>query len=338
MIDADRAVRMRRSFRALFEIAKALAADLTLEDLLRQVAREACTLVEATACSIMLFDQSRKRLLTAAAHGLTVAEEREISFALGEGVAGWVAEHGTPARIADVMKDPRFVVSPRQAIAIRAMLCVALRVQDETIGVITLTHESRPYDDEDEEMLLILADTIVLEIELARMRRMAYTDALTGALSRLGLDAALAREIDRARRDSASLAVVLCDVDRFKRVNDERGHQAGDALLVALTARLRASVRYRDAIFRYGGEEFLVLAPGITLARARAIAERIRRSVADTAFEPGGGAPCQVTLSCGVAVLRDDDSADGASLVSRADQALLAAKRSGRNRVSVQGA
>jgi diguanylate cyclase (GGDEF)-like protein len=166
---------------------------------------------------------------------------------------------------------------------------------------------------------------------------MAYTDALTGALSRLGLEPALEREIDRARHAGAPLAVVLCDIDRFKRVNDERGHQAGDALLVALTARLRASVRLGDAIFRYGGEEFLVLAPGMPLARARAIAERIRRTVGEAPFDVGG-APCQVTLSCGVALLREDDGPDGSSLVARADRALLSAKRAGRNRVEIASA
>lgn len=160
---------------------------------------------------------------------------------------------------------------------------------------------------------------------MATMREVASTDPLTGLLNRRALADHLAAAHALVRRGSQPMSAILMDVDHFKSINDQKGHAAGDQVLVALSALLAAQLRGSDRVGRWGGEEFLVLAPATRLAAARDLAERIRRAV-EAADWPGGR---RVTVSLGVAECRPEDSLDG--LVQRADQALYAAKAAGRN-------
>jgi diguanylate cyclase (GGDEF)-like protein len=161
--------------------------------------------------------------------------------------------------------------------------------------------------------------------------RLALSDALTGLPNRRALEAALAREIARARREGAPLSVVALDVDHFKRVNDAHGHAAGDAVLAAVAARAAGALRAGDLLARVGGEEFLALLPGAALAAAAEAAERVRARLAEAPVV-AGALSLAVTVSLGCAALEDGD-AGGAALVARADARLYAAKRGGRNRV-----
>lgn len=162
------------------------------------------------------------------------------------------------------------------------------------------------------------------------LRRRATTDALTGLANRGAFEEALAREIARARRAGAALAVVVLDVDHFKRVNDAHGHAAGDAVLREVAARLEAAARAGDLAGRVGGEEFAVALPDADLAAAADVAERVRRRVADAPVAFPGGAVA-VTISAGVAALAGGE--DAVALVARADARLYEAKRAGRDRV-----
>ncbi len=166
--------------------------------------------------------------------------------------------------------------------------------------------------------------------ELARdLRRKATTDPLTGLPNRLKFDASLADEIARAQRYHSSLALIMFDIDHFKRVNDLHGHQAGDAVLVGLSQLLSGQVRSVDLLARWGGEEFVLLAPGSDAATARQAAEKLKTLVAEANFDAVG----KISCSFGVAELSAGDSAE--TLVARADGALYRAKLSGRNRVEL---
>jgi diguanylate cyclase (GGDEF)-like protein len=168
------------------------------------------------------------------------------------------------------------------------------------------------------------------EAAQAELRRLARTDPLTGTLNRLALDEELARLF---RAGPAALAVLMLDVDHFKRINDRHGHAGGDRVLTALVACVGARLRAGDVLGRVGGEEFLVLLPGADLAAALALAEALRGAVAGLHMALDGE-PQAITLSLGVAV-RQPHEDDPAALVRRADRALYAAKREGRNRVAV---
>jgi len=167
-------------------------------------------------------------------------------------------------------------------------------------------------------------------VELAALAGLARSDALTGLANRRAFDEALDREVARAERSGAPLALLALDLDRFKAVNDRYGHAAGDAALVAAAARARAALREGDLLARVGGEELAALLPGAGLEAALEVGERVRAAVASAPIE-GPGASFRVTVSVGVAVLAAGES--GVALRARADDRLYAAKRGGRDRV-----
>jgi diguanylate cyclase (GGDEF)-like protein len=154
---------------------------------------------------------------------------------------------------------------------------------------------------------------------LAQLQETARTDDLTGLPNRRAWDEELPRELSRAARDSRPVCVAMLDLDRFKRFNDDKGHQAGDRLLKQAAAAWASQLRSSDMLARYGGEEFSLLLPGCSLEGAQALVQRLRTSMPDGE-----------TVSAGIACWDENESAE--DFVGRADSALYAAKRSGRDR------
>jgi two-component system, cell cycle response regulator len=167
--------------------------------------------------------------------------------------------------------------------------------------------------------------------QLEALARLARRDPLTGLPNRRALDEALAREVARAAREGTALSAVALDVDRFKRVNDEHGHAAGDAVLAEVAARASAALRAGDLLARVGGEELTALLPGASLAAAAEVAERIRACVAAVPVSAAGCA-LSITVSLGCATLLPGEG-DGRALLARADARLYDAKHAGRDRV-----
>ena len=172
-------------------------------------------------------------------------------------------------------------------------------------------------------------------IRLARAERDSVRDALTGLPNRRAFERAFAREIERARRARRGLGLALVDIDHFKAVNDELGHDLGDAVLREVARRLADALRETDLVARWGGEEFVLLLPEVDAGADEGLGlavERVRERVAAFPVELGGERPPRaVTVSIGLANLARGDQAD--DLLRRADQALYRAKRGGRNRV-----
>lgn len=163
--------------------------------------------------------------------------------------------------------------------------------------------------------------------EVKALQYLASTDPLTGIANRRGGEKHIANEISRAKRERRPLSCVLLDIDRFKQVNDTYGHQAGDQLLRDIGTLLRRTVRAYDILVRWGGEEFLMVLPGVDLDTARLLAERVRVAVEALDTHGIGG----VTISGGVAKFEIDY--DFAATLKTADQRLYQAKKSGRNRI-----
>lgn len=166
---------------------------------------------------------------------------------------------------------------------------------------------------------------------LEEQERLAVTDPLTGLHNRRFLQNSLDLEVARARRSGRPLSLVTLDLDHFKRINDECGHPAGDAVLVEVAARLRAAARAGDVVARQGGEEFAWLLPETDETTAVELAERLRAALSDSAIEVDGARPTRITGSLGVATARG--KVDGPLLVREADRAMYRAKASGRDRV-----
>jgi diguanylate cyclase len=169
-----------------------------------------------------------------------------------------------------------------------------------------------------------------LEQELAQVSSLVREDQLTGALNRRGMDEAFSRELARADRLGEPLSIGLLDIDHFKKLNDGLGHQAGDAALRHLARVVRNLLRPTDSLARYGGEEFLILLPNTDITEAERILQRIQRELTRQFFMHDNERVL-ITFSAGVAQRRDGEAE--AALLSRADQAMYAAKSHGRNRV-----
>jgi two-component system cell cycle response regulator len=161
---------------------------------------------------------------------------------------------------------------------------------------------------------------------------LAVTDELTGLYNRRYFDRHLNVMLAKAHEQDRDMALMILDIDHFKAVNDNHGHDIGDAVLREFAARLKRNIRGVDLACRFGGEEFVVLMPDTDTAQAEAVAERVRQSMAEKAFEVGAARALSVTVSVGVSIRESlADTPEG--LIKRADVALYRAKREGRNRV-----
>ena len=173
-----------------------------------------------------------------------------------------------------------------------------------------------------------------LQARITELESLSATDPLTGAWNRVHLERMVDVEISRAKRSGQPVTLVLLDIDHFKRINDDHGHLAGDAVLTEFVGRIRQRMRNTDSLFRWGGDEFVVLATSVGYRGGAALAEGLRRTIAAVRFAEVG----PITVSLGVTEYKEGESAE--SWFRRTDEALYAAKSAGRNRMHVdrQGA
>jgi diguanylate cyclase (GGDEF)-like protein len=285
--------------------------------------------------------ESAQSLLGATGAAIEFVEADELVYVAASGTADpyigcrlGVASSlsGTCVRLSQIMSCPDTEADPRvdhratRSIRASSMVIVPLRHDQRTIGVLkVLSDRVAAFDEAHVLMLELLAGLIGTAVgraeQLGQLVLAAETDSLTGLPNRRSWDERLATGVGYAGSTGTPLAVAILDLDCFKPFNDERGHQAGDRLLVAAGAGWAARLRRGDTVARYGGDEFGILLPGATLEDALAVLHRVRRAT-----------PLGQTCSIGVAAW--DGAESGAELVSRADAALYVAKTSGRDRVT----
>jgi diguanylate cyclase (GGDEF)-like protein len=216
-------------------------------------------------------------------------------------------------------------------------LCVPMMAHGETLGLLYVEGGvAEPWSDSERRLARTLAEQAALALAnltlREKLRLQSVRDPLTGLHNRRYLEESLEREIQRAERRSTSVGVLMIDLDHFKRLNDTFGHDAGDTMLCALADLFRTRFRGEDIVCRYGGEEFTILLPETSLARAQERAEELRAAAAE-ARPPGQNPPIDpVTLSIGVACYPQHGDT-GAALLHAADAALYRAKAQGRDRV-----
>lgn len=189
----------------------------------------------------------------------------------------------------------------------------------------------------EERETIIVERTASLKQEISQHRRsqealsyLAHHDELTGARNRRWILTLLNEHCEQSTPEP--LALLMLDIDHFKFINDNYGHQIGDEVLITFVSRLQADLRRADQLGRYGGEEFLIVLPGAGPEEARLIAERLRQTIANAAFLIEGKS-LHVTTSIGVACADADEQLTSDEMISRADTALYLAKQTGRNRV-----
>ncbi len=324
----------------LYDIGQALNFIDDLTKLLALILDQCIDLVAAQKGSLMLVDGKTDELVVRVVRGIDkVVEQKILSGEIqctrirrGEGVAGRVLESGEPIVIDELAEDGRFKESKESRV--QNILCVPLKVYEESIGVINITNKKhgQKFSEEDIKIITALAGQAAVAINNARLYEMAVTDSLTKLFIRRHLQQRLEEELRRARRYGHSVAVCMMDLDHFKQLNDGHGHPAGDAVLVEFARVMRKCARSTDLLARFGGEEFCAVLPETDLAGGQRFAERLVREVGEHAV-PYEDKELRITVSVGVASFPEHgDTVD--KLIRVADKALYRAKSAGRNRVA----
>lgn len=333
----------------------------------QEVLQRANAFVPSEAGSL-LFDNPFERspegrapfLYFVAAFGPAAANLLGQRIAVSEGVAGLVYRTGMPYLVRDVETDPNFCrrFDEKAAFRSRTLLAVPIRLGNTVCGVLELVNrlDDRPFDERDQDLLAIFAAYTAVSLQTLldarRAGEAARSDDLTGLANDRHFHRRLAEDLERADATGTRVALLFLDLDNFKSVNDTHGHLAGSQVLKEVGYVLRRTVRLPGVtLARYGGDEFVVILPGLDVSAATRVAEEIRQAIRKQAFLRGrfswapGPVEFQGPLTCsvGVAVYPDHVPRDGSShqkrnlLLREADQAMYLAKNSGKDRVVVAG-
>lgn len=248
------------------------------------------------------------------------------SIKLGEGLIGWAAQHREPLRVADVREDPRYI---QGFLETRSELAVPIQTPEELFGVIDIqSAEPGHFTPEDELVLESLAGQMAIALSNIKrkeeLKELAIRDPLTGLYNRRYLQEAVARELERARRYGHHLALIMIDLDQFREVNNRYGHAKGDEVLRELAELFVKNVRTSDLVFRYGGDEFLILMPETDSEALKAV-ERLKRAVKE--WNERSGLELRVDLSIGMASWAPGEAQGVVEVLAELDRLLYREKR-----------
>jgi diguanylate cyclase (GGDEF)-like protein len=329
----------------LLQAARSILGANDVDEICQNFITHMNSLVEADSTALYLIDNENRIVVRSKFHRRPAAadwrlDETGITYAeLMSGLSGRVMRSGQPLLSLDPedgLEPPETLERRRQADS-GSLIIIPLLTTDGVIGTVTThnRHGGRVFSERDVDLLMTLAQQAAAAIHRARLadeiKQLAATDTVTGLFSRRECLLLAQRELSRCQRLGKTSSVLMLDVDHFKQINDTYGHPAGDTVLKGIGEQCLAMKRTYDILGRYGGEEFLAFFPEASAAAARQIAERLCETVARCRFPTEFG-DVSVTLSIGIATAtRVDDSLE--TLISRADRALYAAKRGGRNRV-----
>ena len=317
---------------AINTIAQQSTAVIELDELLARTCKVIHEAFQVSHVSLLLRDEGD--LILKAHHGSLTPSFQE-GLRLAEGQEPWSRALTSNGAVLekDLTKEPETFRLFRESCS---RLSIPLISFGQTLGVLTLySSERNAFRLSQLQPLESVADICANAIQNAhyvdRVKQLAYLDGLTGIFNRRFFEMRILEEIERARRYDNGMAVVMADIDQFKRLNDEFGHLLGDEVLRQVSSLFHQQLRKIDVVCRFGGEEFAILLTQTNAQQALAVAEKLRRLVESWQFP---GVPRTVTISAGIAAYpahgqgRDE-------LVRAADGALYAAKQAGRNRVYI---
>jgi len=279
-------------------------------------------LVPYSCGAVFLLDEGTDTLRCHFATGIDAEFVQQIVVRTGDGLTGWVARNRRPLVNARPQADFEAAGVPSSLLLQSALVCPLL-VDDRCIGTLSLYHVDLGFFLDDHRRLLdrvseqasaVINNALVFE----QTQEDSLTDALTGLPNTRFLYMHLSRELARAGRLEAEVAVMLMDLDGFKEINDTHGHHVGDRALVDVARTLRAGIRPYDICVRYAGDEFIVVLPGCSMEEAAVKRTELQRSIGDLAFDARPGLRLQLGISVGIAVFsRDGDSYE--TLLATAD-------------------
>src|SRR5438445_34511 len=330
--------RLDQAIIALEKISQALTAvTVGTDNLLRAVSHATAEILDVPYASLHLRKPAWRQQFSDVIVGSTTRREMA-AVRQSRDLASKRVERPEQVLELDLVDEHGEPLSAARRVGLQRAVAVPMCLAGEIVGVLVIHLRSpRTLERSEVRVLQTLANQAVIAIENAaayeHTKQLATTDAMTGVANHRELEAYLDRELLRSRKTREPLALIMCDLDHFKEINDTVGHPAGDAVLRHLTRQILVpAVRPKDLVARYGGDEFVLVLRGADSRAALAVAERIRRTIGGQAVLLDGRAVSNLSLSLGIAMFpRDGDTRE--ALVQAADQALYVAKRTGRNRV-----
>jgi two-component system cell cycle response regulator len=319
----------------LARLGDTLSSTHDLDRMLAVVLETAMASTRAQAGRVLLLDPDRDELVLSVARGMQDCAPGQLRIPLGVGISGHVAHSGEPV-LGRLGYGPGELPPGPDEPDRGSVIAVPLLSSGRVVGVLDLYDRigADGFDERDLATIRTFASQATVAVDNVLLheeaQRLSVTDGLTGLWNYRYFTMTVVKEIERSARFGRPLALLMLDLDHFKKVNDTLGHPRGDAVLVELAARLRAEVREVDTVARYGGEELVVILPETDEAGAAQAAERICDAVRRTPFGRPGEAAVAVTVSVGAAVF-PAHGADAEDLLRRADEALYEAKRAGRD-------
>ncbi len=322
-----------RFFAALAQLNRALGIDAVCRTTF-EATKEIC---DYDFAAITLIDPATKKHTVLSAVG-EVPKGLPGMPVSSAGLASMVVKnkHFLPAG-GEVRDKDSFVYGKKVRLTgMESLLVLPLICADIAVGSFTVAAKrQRAFGKDKREMLVVIANHVAVSLANAQlyghMETMATTDGLTGLVNHRTFQERISEMLARAERSTGRQALLLTDIDHFKKVNDSYGHPVGDEVLRGVAHVMRECVRKIDVAARYGGEEFAIVLEGTDREGARQLAERIRSEVQKQVFQSPDKGPFSCTLSLGIAVYPDDGK-DAKTLIAHADQALYNAKHNGRNR------
>jgi len=321
-------------YRRLAEIFHDVLSEQSLDALLERIADALAVLIPYEDVHIYEADEAKRELSAVLARGDWADEVMSESFSFGEGITGWAVDHREAVLANQAHLDPRVRFVPGTPIEPEALIAVPLIARGQLKGTLNIYRVGEEASFTDEEFLLAkrFGDAAALAIDnahiRARLEHQAETDALTGLYNHRSFHDRLRQELLRASAAHETVAVVMLDLDDFKKVNDVYGHGIGDHLLQQVADVLRATVRATDVVCRVGGEEFAVILPAGDIHSSSALAKRIGTALGMLEAEAVG----KLTVSTGIAI-GPENAANPRELVACAEAAMMTAKTRGKGLV-----